>query len=338
MGAFLTHALDSSNLPVHIDAVPTGSACQCHCPHCNAPLDAKNAGSIREHHFAHAHGHQCEGAYESQIHMLAKQVIIEEGGIMLPASSDKNKPSGFVKLSNVEYEKWDNEYLFRPDVEGIMEDGRRLLIECFVTHKVSEKKYRTIIDNNLLCIEINLNWLEVDKEVLRNFLTQESDDRKWIILREQKIATGLGSAYSKNPRYDKARDILKAAFDNNKMAIEQLIDHTNYSGLYYYRNIEHKPYLLSQYGYDVCEVDTRFRGFKTDLLLYRSGKEDKGYISINFRGRRRNRGGRLPKDLRIIDIIIREESDEILQERFSRGVLSPYENNIEFLGCWKINK
>lgn len=55
MGAFLTYALDESNILVHVDNVANGAKCACHCPHCNEPLHAKNSGEQREHHFAHVH-------------------------------------------------------------------------------------------------------------------------------------------------------------------------------------------------------------------------------------------------------------------------------------------
>lgn len=44
MGAFLTFALDEGGSLVHVDDVSKGMKCGCHCPHCDAPLYAKNAG------------------------------------------------------------------------------------------------------------------------------------------------------------------------------------------------------------------------------------------------------------------------------------------------------
>lgn len=41
MGAFLTFALDEGGALVHVDDVAKGMKCSCHCPHCNAPLYAK---------------------------------------------------------------------------------------------------------------------------------------------------------------------------------------------------------------------------------------------------------------------------------------------------------
>ena len=71
----LTYALDSSNKLKHIDAVENGMACGCVCPCCKERLMAKNGGTKRMHHFAHASGVDCEGAYETMLHLLAKERI-----------------------------------------------------------------------------------------------------------------------------------------------------------------------------------------------------------------------------------------------------------------------
>lgn len=109
MGAFLTYALDEGGALVHVDDVAKGAKCACRCPHCNAPLYAKNGGrwpepGTRIHHFAHAQGHECEGAYESSLHLLAKVILQETGRIMLPKSNGSFFPSGSVRIRNVEIE------------------------------------------------------------------------------------------------------------------------------------------------------------------------------------------------------------------------------------------
>lgn len=329
MGALLTYAYDSENNLVHIDDVQKGCKCNCHCPKCNAPLDAKNGGEIREHHFAHAHGHICEGAEETVVHLLAKEIIEEAGGIMLPESNDASKPSGFVKLTNIEKEKWDETYNIRPDVEGVMSDGRRLIIECMVTHKVADKKYNIIIENNLLCVEIDIKYFRPDKKELREYITEESGGRKWIVKRNKNEESDISFRYSKNPRFDKVKEMLKKAFYDNKLAIKYL-DESNFD----YRKDISINY-LHKFGYDICEENTMYKGIKTDLLLYRSKKDDKGYISINFRGRNRNFRQRIPRDLRVIDIILRDESDEMLQQYFSDGILFNHGYRMTFIGNWK---
>ena len=219
MGYYLTHALDENNRLVHVDDVAKGNNCNCHCPHCNAPLCAKNAGQYRVHHFAHAHGHECEGAYESQLHLLAKEVLQEAGRIMLPIFNEGKFPSGVISIRNVEIEKWDDRYGIRPDAEGIMENGERLLIEFYFSHKVNYKKRKIIVDNNLKCLEIDINYQALDKAELKRFLCNSNQNRKWIVSKPPPKLGGESFSYGRDPMYDKARDILKNIFDEGNIII-----------------------------------------------------------------------------------------------------------------------
>lgn len=319
MGAFLTYALDEGGALVHVDDVAKGAKCACRCPHCNAPLYAKNGGrwpepGTRIHHFAHAQGHECEGAYESSLHLLAKEILQETGRIMLPKSNGSFFPSGSVRIRNVEIEKWDDRYGIRPDAEGIMDNGERLLIEFYVSHKVDSKKRQIIVDNHLKCIEIDINYQALDKAELKEFLTSTDEDRKWIVsIPSPPQSKGESFSYGRNPMYEKTRDLLKEIFDEGTITIHPFA--SSFSQV-------NKPFDLRKVGYDVCEVNTRWRGFKSDLLLYRSQKEDKGHISINIRGRRRSVGFRYPKGLRIIDIIFNAlGSEESTRQRLKDGDL-----------------
>lgn len=300
MSALLTYALNEKKELVHIDSVLKGGACKCKCPHCDNWLDAKNGGNIREHHFAHSHGSVCEGAYETTLHLLAKQVLLEEKAIMLPHSEDRSFPTGLVSLTEMEQEKWDKQFNFKPDLEGILPDGRRLLIEIYVSHKVQSKKYETIVANNLLCLEIDLNWVELDKNAIKNYLLNDCKKRRWVTrnaeIKELHGVHGDGSSlsYGRNEWHLKARDFLKGLFDKDTIKLVLRGHHFDLKAL----------------GYDVCERrSNNFRGVHSDLLLYRSKYKDKGYISINFRARRRNSEKQLPDNLRVIDIYIRSVND-----------------------------
>ncbi len=314
MGSFLTYALDESKALVHVDDVAKGNNCKCHCPHCGAPLCAKNAGQWREHHFAHVHGHECEGAYESQLHLLAKEVLQETGRIMLPPSNNGYFPSGSVRIKNVEIEKWDDRYGIRPDAEGIMDNGDRLLIEFYVSHKIDGKKRQIIIDNRLKCIEIDINYQALDKVELMDFLSNSDKDRNWIVSMPPPPKTaGESFSYRRNPIYEKTRDFLKEIYDKGTISIHP-----------YSMSFSHpdEPFDLRRIGYDVCEVNTKYRGFKSDLLLYRSQKKEKGHISVNIRGRRRREDFRFPKGLRIIDIILKATgTEESIKQRLKDGNL-----------------
>lgn len=72
---YLTYALNHEGTLIHIDSVPNGNECDCICPACKKPLQAKNAGQIRKHHFAHQSGVDCPTAVETTLHLLAKEKI-----------------------------------------------------------------------------------------------------------------------------------------------------------------------------------------------------------------------------------------------------------------------
>lgn len=74
----LTHALNSEGACVNVNNVPNGNRCGCICPACKEPLTAKNRGNKRIHHFAHQSGADCPHAYETMLHLLAKQKIQEK--------------------------------------------------------------------------------------------------------------------------------------------------------------------------------------------------------------------------------------------------------------------
>jgi len=73
----LTYALNLIGNLVYIDEVDTGQLCNCYCPSCKEKLVAKNGGMKRVHHFAHASGVDCENAYETMLHQLAKLRVQE---------------------------------------------------------------------------------------------------------------------------------------------------------------------------------------------------------------------------------------------------------------------
>ena len=71
----LTYAIANDGCLVNIDTVKTGQECCCICPACKEPLVAKNKGTVRVHHFAHQSGTECDFAYESMLHLLAKERV-----------------------------------------------------------------------------------------------------------------------------------------------------------------------------------------------------------------------------------------------------------------------
>lgn len=304
MNSLLTYANNEQGQLVHVDSVPNGNACKCTCPKCHKPLDAKNGGSIREHHFAHAHGNVCEGAVETALHLLAKEILLEEKAILLPKCDKWNFPQSFIRLHDVKQETWDNLYNIKPDAEGIMENGERILIEFYVSHKITDNKRKIIVNNNIKCIEIDLNYVPLDKNAIRTFLLSDTNNKKWITtIEETNLEEGLFSSGQKerNEWQLKAIDYLKEQFDNKSLSI----------------GFDDEVFNLGDKGYDVCDTKSElYHGFKYDCLLSRSNEKGKGYIAISVRGRRRNEGHQIPNGLRVIDIIIRDKNGfDLLREQ-----------------------
>ena len=70
----LLYAINQVGNLVHVDKVKNGQESKFTCPACGEDLVAKHGNSGRLHHFAHASGKDCEHAYESSLHLAAKQI------------------------------------------------------------------------------------------------------------------------------------------------------------------------------------------------------------------------------------------------------------------------
>jgi hypothetical protein len=189
MSAKLTVGLNENGKKITIEDAAKGKRCNCFCPICKAPLLAKNKIPIslakHEHHFAHLKGYTCTANDETLLHLWAKEVLLEEKALRLPEGNWRIS-SGLVHFQNVEIEKWNKTYGFRPDAEATLENGEILLIEFFVSHKITAKKRKSIADNNLNCIEINLNHVELDKDAIKSFILNDMDYKEWIGVAEER--------------------------------------------------------------------------------------------------------------------------------------------------------
>ena len=159
---------------VHVDEVERGLKCGCVCPDCEAPLIARH-GAKNIHHFAHANGASCEGAYETSLHLAAKEVLEEEKHIVLPAVTAKlqnnRAPVEFAPaldhpIDSIELEKKLGTTI--PDATAIVA-GNKLAIEIKVTHGVDDEKLSRIRQERVSTLEIDLSDLprDLDKDLIR---------------------------------------------------------------------------------------------------------------------------------------------------------------------------
>lgn len=193
----LSFALLNDKL-IHVDDVSNGLSCGCVCPQCGEDLVAKNNGKIKEHHFAHYSGSECEHGYETMLHLLAKEVIDNNKKVLLPKlNASINCDVTDIKISEEELKKFNKVVLEKrisdivPDVIVYDENNEPLIIEIKVTHGIDDFKLEKIKRIGISTLEIDLsNTYIPDYDHMLECLTTYSFDRRWIYNKE---AETLGS-------------------------------------------------------------------------------------------------------------------------------------------------
>lgn len=186
------------NKLVHIDSVENGLDCNCKCPHCGEPLVAYNNPSNKNaRHFQHQSLRECTGAYETIIHLLAKEIIQEQGYLVVPdidytlseyawtydtnvtQSSERTIRPTKVYFDKIELEKSVGE--FRPDLKCSIKE-KTIYIEIAVTHFIDKEKKEKIFKDGNPVLEIDLSDQKriLTKSELSSLLFWQTDKMKWI--------------------------------------------------------------------------------------------------------------------------------------------------------------
>jgi hypothetical protein len=208
---------------LHVSKVPSGLKCECRCPSCKAPLIARHAkGSTRASHFAHRGNSGCRHAFETMLHKVAKQIIADNGWIMLPPATLRDreppvelKPASKFIAGSVELEKMKGD--IKPDV--VMEKRAQgktheLLVEIQVHHKCEPKKLAYIRENELASVEIDLSGIKEirsEQEIIRQVLM--GAPREWLFNRHIAAAEAefvLEAARDEADKTNAAVDIVAA--------------------------------------------------------------------------------------------------------------------------------
>lgn len=140
-------------------------------------------GDDRADHFSHYHpdtvNKECSWGYETELHLLAKEVIYEQKRIILPIGTFEPAYET-INFDIVELEvRADNRI---PDLIGHYH-GDKIHIEIAVTHFCDHEKIAELKTNNTSCVEIDLSELVIlddliDKELIRAEL--EEPKIKWL--------------------------------------------------------------------------------------------------------------------------------------------------------------
>lgn len=175
------------NALCHISAADAGLACRCNCPSCHAPLVAKK-GKKNEHHFAHHNAPPCAHAVETALHLAAKEILAQEGAVMLPAVTVRFNshrpdlvlvPASYYPIESIRIEQRAADLI--PDLIATIE-GRDVWIEVYVTHKVDDAKRARIQKLGVSALEIDLSQTPRDQPLdqLAETIIHDTDHKAWL--------------------------------------------------------------------------------------------------------------------------------------------------------------
>lgn len=174
--------------------VQSGRACECVCPGCLSPLQARK-GDQNVWHFAHD-SHACATGAETAIHLMAKQILASERNIRLPAvqvslsaidafGRERSVTSALAKAQHVQYRSVDLEAAQgnrRADAVGTSESGRKHWVEMYVRHAVDTQKIQDLEARSWISYEICLDDVHAftSLEKLRIAVTASPERVRWL--------------------------------------------------------------------------------------------------------------------------------------------------------------
>ena len=217
MNLLQSFGLTSDGRLVSVENVSRGKACECCCSECSEVLIARQ-GDVRAWHFAHAGGGDCSGAAEGALHKAAKQLIVREGEILVPALEARAshqlddgrigeaalvRPPETWALTETREEVTVGSY--RIDVAGT-HSGYPVFIEVAVTHVIEESKRDALSGLGVSSFEIVLDPYQHESwtwSALRRGILECPENRHWIFhpdladLNEQARCDAVANAFEK---------------------------------------------------------------------------------------------------------------------------------------------
>lgn len=193
-------AVDKEGRIRSVEEVARGLACECTCPSCGASVIARQ-GAIREWHFAHVAESDCEGGMETALHLAAKQLLLESGGLTIPeirvlqevqlpdgrvGRGEAYRPERWVDFLTVEAEKTVG--AIRPDIVAVV-GHEMLFVEIAVTHFVDEEKRSIIASYEVPTIEIDLASYQGNHwtwELLGDYVIENTLIKRWVHILDQR--------------------------------------------------------------------------------------------------------------------------------------------------------
>jgi len=140
-------------------------------------------------HFAHNSNAECLGAFESALHIAAKEIIFNHKALMIPPVKIKFRSGRedivliaerYIKFDSILVEAQVDE--FRIDLLANVGE-HKLAIEICVTHKVDDRKRRHLQNNGFSVLEIDLSSCTYDlaPEILEKIVLNDVSNKSWLV-------------------------------------------------------------------------------------------------------------------------------------------------------------
>ncbi|MEP2025404.1 hypothetical protein [Reichenbachiella sp.] len=135
--------------------------------------------------FSHSSKSKCTGGQgESELHKKAKEILEKQVSISIPKRQDFDSTFTYNCISLEPSIQSSSKKQFRPDII-LHSDNKKLAIEVFVTHRVSDEKAKLYKNSELPCIEIDLSdyhhkSIENNLDDIRYTILDQLDSKIWI--------------------------------------------------------------------------------------------------------------------------------------------------------------
>lgn len=163
----MTRALNGASLFVSVYDVERGLACNCTCIDCGSRLVAKK-GEFKAEHFAHspddAKAKLCKWSYETDLHIIAKEVIRKSKTLSIPLGLNEYQTM-VLNFDDVEEEQTLDESRLRPDITAVYE-GETIHVEIAVSNPCDKDKVISLRKQNLNVLEVYLDDFAPSSDII----------------------------------------------------------------------------------------------------------------------------------------------------------------------------
>ncbi|MEP9324841.1 competence protein CoiA family protein [Paraburkholderia phymatum] len=225
-------ALDEKDRIVDIHDVPHVEG-NFRCAECRQ-LVTRKQGDVRVWHFAHKAETACTGAFETALHLLAKQILVESDTLHVPALVcrlyERPGPADIALCVEQtlywdaagEAEVWVDG--IRPDFRGVCQ-SKAIFVEVTVTHEPDAPKLEALKRLQTPTLEIDLSAVprDVKEPEVRQLVLDATEGKRWLFypgeaearaqlnaLRDQRDAA-FGAALEQERQEERRRDAALAA-------------------------------------------------------------------------------------------------------------------------------